>query len=174
MDPAAQPLQGVHEERGAENLEPDHGQTVVRGVAPDRAGHQAPEDGSPEADQDRPQTADGLTAGHDEPAEGSDQQAADDDAENEEHPCSLARRRRHEKNAARERQVTEVRAEIAASVWQVHSEVGQQVTEGDTIAILESMKMEIPVEAPVDGVILEIRVAPDDQVQEGDVIAVIG
>jgi biotin carboxyl carrier protein len=70
--------------------------------------------------------------------------------------------------------VTEVRAEIAASVWQVHSEVGQQVAEGDTIAILESMKMEIPVEAPVEGVILEIRVAPDDQVQEGDVIAVIG
>ena len=70
--------------------------------------------------------------------------------------------------------MTEVRAEIAASVWQVHAEVGQQVTEGDTIAILESMKMEIPVEAPVDGVILELRVAPDDQVQEGDLIAVIG
>jgi biotin carboxyl carrier protein len=70
--------------------------------------------------------------------------------------------------------VTEVRAEIAASVWQVTSAVGQRITEGDTIAILESMKMEIPVEAPVDGVIVELRVAPEDQVQEGDVIAVIG
>jgi biotin carboxyl carrier protein len=70
--------------------------------------------------------------------------------------------------------VTEVRAEIAASVWQVNSAVGQRVAEGDTIAILESMKMEIPVEAPVDGVIVELRVAPEDQVQEGDVIAVIG
>jgi acetyl-CoA carboxylase biotin carboxyl carrier protein len=69
--------------------------------------------------------------------------------------------------------VTEVRAEIAASVWQVHAVAGQQVSEGDTIAILESMKMEIPVESPVDGVIVELRVAPEDQVQEGDVIAVI-
>ena len=58
-------------------------------------------------------------------------------------------------------------------MWQVHVEVGQTVAEGDTIAILESMKMEIPVEAPVAGTITDVRVKPDDQVQEGDVIAVI-
>jgi acetyl-CoA carboxylase biotin carboxyl carrier protein len=69
--------------------------------------------------------------------------------------------------------VTEVRAEITANVWQVPAEVGQTVAEGETVAILESMKMEIPVEAPVSGVITEIKVAPNDQVTEGDLIAVI-
>jgi len=69
--------------------------------------------------------------------------------------------------------VTEVRAEITANVWQVHVEVGQQVAEGETLAILESMKMEIPVESPVSGTVSEVRVAPESQVQEGDVIAVI-
>jgi biotin carboxyl carrier protein len=58
-------------------------------------------------------------------------------------------------------------------VWQVHAEVGQVVAEGDTVAILESMKMEIPVESPVAGTIKEIKVAPADQVREGDLIAVI-
>ena len=69
--------------------------------------------------------------------------------------------------------MTEVRAEITANVWQVHVEAGQTVAEGDTLAILESMKMEIPVEAPVSGTITEIRVKPEDQVNEGDVIALI-
>ena len=69
--------------------------------------------------------------------------------------------------------MVEVSAEIAANVWQVPAEVGQSIAAGDTIAILESMKMEIPVESPVGGVITEVRVAPNDQVQEGDVIAVI-
>ena len=69
--------------------------------------------------------------------------------------------------------VTEVRAEITANVWQVHVEVGQQVAEGDTLVILESMKMEIPVEAPVGGAVASVAVKPDDQVQEGDLIAVI-
>ncbi len=69
--------------------------------------------------------------------------------------------------------MVDVVAEIAANVWQVPVEVGQTVATGDTIAILESMKMEIPVEAPVGGTVAELRVAPDDQVNEGDVIAVI-
>jgi biotin carboxyl carrier protein len=67
----------------------------------------------------------------------------------------------------------QVLAEIAANVWQVHAEPGQSVAEGDTIAILESMKMEIPVLSPVAGTVTEVRVAPEDQVNEGDVIAVI-
>ena len=67
----------------------------------------------------------------------------------------------------------EVHAEITANVWQVHVEAGQAVSEGDTLVILESMKMEIPVEAPVAGTVTEIRVQPDSQVAEGDVIAVI-
>ena len=69
--------------------------------------------------------------------------------------------------------MVDVVAEIAANVWQVPVEVGQTVATGDTIAILESMKMEIPVEAPVSGTVAELRVAPDDQVNEGDIIAVI-
>ena len=67
----------------------------------------------------------------------------------------------------------EVRAEITANVWQVPAEPGQRVAAGDTLVILESMKMEIPVEAPAAGVVVEVRVRPDDQVQEGDVLAVI-
>ena len=69
--------------------------------------------------------------------------------------------------------MTEVRAEITANVWQVPAEVGQTVGVGDTLVILESMKMEIPVEAPVAGKVAEVRVKPEDQVQEGDVVAVI-
>ncbi|MHB1486550.1 MAG: biotin/lipoyl-binding carrier protein [Acidimicrobiales bacterium] len=69
--------------------------------------------------------------------------------------------------------MTEVRAEITANVWQVHVQVGQEVVEGETLAILESMKMEIPVESPGAGKVTEVRVKPEDQVTEGDVIAVI-
>lgn len=69
--------------------------------------------------------------------------------------------------------MTEVRTEITANVWQVRVEVGQLVAEGDELVILESMKMEIPVEAPHGGTVTEIRVAPEDQITEGDVVAVI-
>ena len=67
----------------------------------------------------------------------------------------------------------EVRAEITANVWQVRVGVGQSVEVGDELVILESMKMEIPVVAPIPGTIAELAVAPDDQVTEGDLIAVI-
>lgn len=67
----------------------------------------------------------------------------------------------------------DVTAEIAANVWKVRVEVGQAVAEGDELIILESMKMEIPVEAPSAGTVAELRVAEKDQVQEGDVLAVI-
>jgi acetyl-CoA carboxylase biotin carboxyl carrier protein len=69
--------------------------------------------------------------------------------------------------------MTEVHAEITANVWQVHVEAGQSVAEGDTLVILESMKMEIPVEAPVAGTVTDVKVKPEDQVQEGDLIAII-
>ncbi|MPY95333.1 MAG: biotin/lipoyl-binding carrier protein [Acidimicrobiia bacterium] len=70
--------------------------------------------------------------------------------------------------------MAEVRAEIAANVWQVHAEVGATVAEGDELVILESMKMEIPVPAPSGGTVVEVRVKPEDQVQEGDVLVVLG
>jgi acetyl-CoA carboxylase biotin carboxyl carrier protein len=67
--------------------------------------------------------------------------------------------------------MTQVRAEMTANVWQVSAEVGAVVAVGDTIAILESMKMEIPVEAPVAGTVTALHVKPGDNIQEGDLIA---
>ena len=69
--------------------------------------------------------------------------------------------------------MTEVRAEITANVWQVRAEVGATVSSGDELVILESMKMEIPVTAPSAGTVVELRVAPEDNVQEGDVVLVL-
>ena len=69
--------------------------------------------------------------------------------------------------------MTEVRAEITANVWQVRTEVGAEVVEGDELVILESMKMEIPVTAPSAGTVVEVRVEPEDNVQEGDVVLVL-
>ncbi|HOT78403.1 MAG TPA: biotin/lipoyl-binding carrier protein [Microthrixaceae bacterium] len=67
----------------------------------------------------------------------------------------------------------DVTAEITANVWQVRTEVGATVSEGDELVILESMKMEIPVEAPISGTVTSIAVKPDDQVTEGDLVLTI-
>ena len=67
----------------------------------------------------------------------------------------------------------EVLAEMVANVWKVVANEGDSVNEGDTICILESMKMEIPVEATSNGTISELNVSEGGVVQEGDVIAVI-
>ena len=67
----------------------------------------------------------------------------------------------------------EVLAEMVANVWKVVVSAGDDVAEGDTICILESMKMEIPVEATASGKISELNVTEGGVVQEGDVIAVI-
>ena len=67
----------------------------------------------------------------------------------------------------------EVLAEMVANVWKVLVGVGDNVEEGDTICILESMKMEIPVEATASGVVSELNVSEGGVVQEGDVIATI-
>jgi acetyl-CoA carboxylase biotin carboxyl carrier protein len=69
--------------------------------------------------------------------------------------------------------VAEVRAEMVANVWKVVASEGDQVDDGDTLVILESMKMEIPVLAENPGVIARLHVAEGDVVQEGDLIAVI-
>ncbi|MEA2452863.1 MAG: acetyl-CoA carboxylase biotin carboxyl carrier protein [Actinomycetota bacterium] len=67
----------------------------------------------------------------------------------------------------------EVLAEMVANVWKVVVSEGDAIEEGDTICILESMKMEIPVEATASGTISELKVTEGGVVQEGDVIAVI-
>ena len=69
---------------------------------------------------------------------------------------------------------TEVASELVANVLAVEVEVGQRVAEGDSLVLLESMKMEIPVLAETAGTVQELRVNEGDVVQEGDVIAVIG
>ena len=68
----------------------------------------------------------------------------------------------------------EVVAEMVANVWKVVVAQGDEVAEGDTLVILESMKMEIPVITETGGTVTELKVAEGDVVQEGDVIAVIG
>lgn len=67
----------------------------------------------------------------------------------------------------------EVRAEISGTVWKVERQVGESVEIEDTIMILESMKMEIPVMAPMRGRIAAIRVAEGDTIEEGRILAVI-
>ena len=67
----------------------------------------------------------------------------------------------------------EVRAEMVANVWKVVVAQGDSVEEGDTLVILESMKMEIPVLTESDGVVQRIAVNEGDVVQEGDLIAVV-
>jgi acetyl-CoA carboxylase biotin carboxyl carrier protein len=69
--------------------------------------------------------------------------------------------------------LTEVRAEMVANVWQVVASEGDNVADGDTLVILESMKMEIPVLAETAGTLTKMAVAEGDVVQEGDLIAVI-
>jgi len=67
----------------------------------------------------------------------------------------------------------EVRAEMVANVWKIVVAAGDSIEDGDTVVILESMKMEIPVIAEASGRVTELRVSEGDVVQEGDVIAVI-
>ena len=69
--------------------------------------------------------------------------------------------------------VAEVRAEMVANFMKVITTEGAQVTDGDTLVILESMKMEIPVLAEGSGTLTRLHVAEGDIVQEGDLIAVI-
>lgn len=69
--------------------------------------------------------------------------------------------------------MTPVAAHITGTVWKIEKKVGDRVAAGDTIVILESMKMEMPVEAPEAGEISEIRCAEGDAVEEGHVLAVI-
>jgi len=67
----------------------------------------------------------------------------------------------------------EIRAEMVANVWKVVASAGDQVDEGDTLVILESMKMEIPVVAESAGTVTRLAVNEGDVVQEGDIIAVL-
>ena len=67
----------------------------------------------------------------------------------------------------------EVESEVTGNVWKVEVEAGMRVEEGDVLLILESMKMEIPLEAPTAGTVAQVLVAVEDAVQEDQVVAVL-
>ncbi|MDE9365356.1 biotin/lipoyl-binding carrier protein [Luteipulveratus sp. YIM 133132] len=70
-------------------------------------------------------------------------------------------------------QPQEIASDLVANVAQIHVTVGQQVEAGEEVALLESMKMEIPVVAELPGTVTDVRVHPGDVVQEGDVLVVL-
>jgi len=67
-----------------------------------------------------------------------------------------------------------VESPVVGTVWKIEVAIGETVAEGDVIVILESMKMEIPVEAEAAGPITEISVEEGEPVEEGDTLATIG
>lgn len=67
----------------------------------------------------------------------------------------------------------EVKSEIAGKVWKIEAQPGDRIDEDDPILILESMKMEIPVAAPFDCVLVELLVAEEDAVAEGQPVALV-
>lgn len=69
--------------------------------------------------------------------------------------------------------LVEVESEVTGKIWKVQAEVGDAVAEGEVLVIVESMKMEIPVESPVSGTLKELLVTKDDKVDEDQVIALI-
>jgi acetyl-CoA carboxylase biotin carboxyl carrier protein len=71
-------------------------------------------------------------------------------------------------------QLTEIIAEMVANVMVVEVAPGDPVAVGQTVCLLESMKMEIPVIAEREGTVRSVKVGPGDVVQEGDVLVVLG
>jgi acetyl-CoA carboxylase biotin carboxyl carrier protein len=69
--------------------------------------------------------------------------------------------------------MTDVPAHITGTVWKIEVTEGQSVSEGDVLVILESLKMEMPVEAPQAGTVKEIRCRESQPVNEGDVLVVL-
>jgi acetyl-CoA carboxylase biotin carboxyl carrier protein len=67
----------------------------------------------------------------------------------------------------------DIEAHITGTVWKVEVSVGQEVEEGDTVVVLESMKMEMPVEAEDEGKVAEIRCEEGQSVSEGEVLVVL-
>jgi acetyl-CoA carboxylase biotin carboxyl carrier protein len=66
-----------------------------------------------------------------------------------------------------------VNAHITGTVWKIEVKEGEQVAEGQVCVILESMKMEMPVEAPAAGKVEKIHVAEGQAVNEGDVLVTL-
>ena len=69
--------------------------------------------------------------------------------------------------------MAEIKAHITGNVWKIQVAVGDTVSDGDEVVILESMKMEIPVESEDDGTVVEIKCEEGQAVSEGDVLIVL-
>ncbi|HXD63033.1 MAG TPA: biotin/lipoyl-binding carrier protein [Solirubrobacteraceae bacterium] len=69
--------------------------------------------------------------------------------------------------------MTDIEAHITGTVWKIEVEVGDTVEEGDAVVVLESMKMEMPVEAEDPGVVTEILCREGQSVSEGDTLVVL-
>ena len=69
--------------------------------------------------------------------------------------------------------MADIEAHITGTVWKIEVAVGDDVGDGDTVVILESMKMEMPVESEDDDKVVEIRCEEGQSVQEGDVLVVL-
>jgi acetyl-CoA carboxylase biotin carboxyl carrier protein len=69
-----------------------------------------------------------------------------------------------------EEHMSQIVATMAGNVWKIVVSIGEQVTEGQDVVILESMKMEIPIAAETSGTVKEIKVQEGDFVNEGDVL----
>lgn len=68
---------------------------------------------------------------------------------------------------------TNITAHITGTVWKIEKQAGDAIGSGDTVVILESMKMEMPVESPVAGRVVEVRCVEGQAVEEGAVLAVV-
>jgi acetyl-CoA carboxylase biotin carboxyl carrier protein len=68
---------------------------------------------------------------------------------------------------------TEIKAHITGTIWKIKAAAGDSVDEGDTLIIIESMKMEMPIEAQDPGKVLEVKCAEGQAVAEGDVLMII-
>jgi acetyl-CoA carboxylase biotin carboxyl carrier protein len=68
---------------------------------------------------------------------------------------------------------TEIKAHITGTIWKIPVTAGEELEEGDTMVIIESMKMEMPIEAEDDCTVLEVKGAEGQAVNEGDVILVV-
>ena len=69
--------------------------------------------------------------------------------------------------------MSEIKAPMAGNIWKINVQVGQEINFGDEVIIMESMKMEIPLEADDTGIVKEIRVSENDNVDDGHILIIL-
>lgn len=69
--------------------------------------------------------------------------------------------------------MSEIKAPMAGNIWKINVQVGQEINFGDEVIIMESMKMEISVEADDTGIVKEIRVSENDNVDDGHILIIL-